>query len=282
LEREQLGPTFPSACRPIESGVPIEIVSGRAYRWLIDCSKLEADRFIGVDGMSSASERVIARVRRSDGLTRQAVLTPDEPWIELLADPTPRQVAASYSWLGIEHFATGFDHVLFVLGLILLIGRAAARLIGTVTCFTLAHSITLTAATLDVARVPSALAEVLIAMSVLALAVELVQRERGVATFGAERPWLIAFGFGLLHGFGFAGALRETGLSRGDVPLALLCFNLGIELVQVAFVAIVMLLLWSGRWLRTEFSSTVRWSSIYVIGVLASYWFIDRAQALWA
>jgi hydrogenase/urease accessory protein HupE len=186
-------------------------------------------------------------------------------------------VLRSYAALGIEHILLGLDHLLFVFGLLLLVGRRSAALVKTITAFTAGHSVTLSLAALGLVRVPQAPVELLIALSVFALAVELARPDRGAV---GRRPWVMALLFGLLHGLGFAAALAQVGLPETDIPLALFSFNVGIEIGQLAFVAVIV----AGRhWLARPLARLPRWSEavpIYTLGCLAAYWCFERAAAL--
>lgn len=187
-------------------------------------------------------------------------------------------VARSYLGLGIEHLLTGLDHVLFVIGLVLLVSSWRS-LIATVTSFTLGHSVTLTLATLEVVSVPTLVFELAIAFSILVLGAELAREEPG-ETWLRRRPWAMAFGFGLLHGLGFAGALSEIGLPAADIPLALFSFNVGIELGQLLIVApLALAIAFAGERLRALPAPLLRVPA-YVIGSLAAYWCIERAALL--
>jgi hydrogenase/urease accessory protein HupE len=178
---------------------------------------------------------------------------------------------------GVEHILLGYDHLLFVFALMLIV-RSLAMLLWTVTAFTAAHSITLALATLGVVDVPGPPVEATIALSIVLLAVEILRARAGEPSFTAQRPWLVAFTFGLLHGFGFAGALTEIGLPQADVPLALFAFNVGVELGQLAFVAAV-LAAWSAlrrvRW-STRVAARATVVATYFIGAVASFWFVER------
>jgi hydrogenase/urease accessory protein HupE len=187
--------------------------------------------------------------------------------------------ASRFATLGIEHILLGIDHLLFVLGLVLIV-QSAKLLVQTITAFTIAHSITLAVATLGFVHVPGAPVEAVIALSILFLASELTRQRRGESGLTARYPWLVAFSFGLLHGFGFAGALAEVGLPERDITLALLVFNLGVEAGQLLFVAGVLALLWLGR--RVIVSPPPRWlqdAPAYAIGSLAAFWLIQRVAA---
>ena len=180
----------------------------------------------------------VVRVVFSDGRVAEGVLAGDPPVFQVPAAPRPWRVLVDYARLGVGHILTGPDHLLFVFGLVLLAG-ASRRLLTTVTAFTLGHSVTLAAAVLGLVRLPAAPIEVAIAASVFVLAVELA-RDPGRPSAIRRRPWVMAFVFGLLHGLGFASALTEAGLPAGEIPLALLGFNLGIEVGQIAFVGCVL------------------------------------------
>jgi hydrogenase/urease accessory protein HupE len=187
-------------------------------------------------------------------------------------------VAAAYLTLGVEHILTGIDHLLFVLALLLLT-RGTWRLVKTVTAFTVAHSITLGLATLGIVHVPSKPVEAIIALSIVFVAAEIVQARRGHQGLAARVPWIVAFTFGLLHGFGFAGALSETGLPAGHIPVALLFFNLGVEAGQLLFVAAMLAVMACARHIQMVWP---RWAGLvppYAIGGLASFWVIQRVAA---
>jgi hydrogenase/urease accessory protein HupE len=214
-------------------------------------------------------------VRRTalDGATSTAVVRPSQPWIDVAAAPNEFGVAGVYVRHGIEHILFGYDHLLFVAALILLVPNLRV-LLATVTAFTFAHSITLALATLGLVEVPGPPVEATIALSIVILASE-VGGERGLT---ALRPWLVAFSFGLLHGFGFASALTEVGLPSADVSLALLAFNVGVELGQVAFITVLVgATALAGRGEITErLAGQVRAAAPYGIGVLAAFWFCER------
>jgi len=180
--------------------------------------------------------------------------------------------------MGIAHIFGGFDHLLFVLGLVLLVS-SAARLVKTITAFTLAHSLTLGLATLGLVRVPQAPVEAAIALSIVFLARELIERRRGNPSLATRRPWLMSFGFGLLHGFGFAGALSAVGLPQGDVPLALAGFNAGVEVGQLLFVSAALLVFAGARRVADRTPVWVRTAPAYGIGSVAAFWMIARAAA---
>jgi hydrogenase/urease accessory protein HupE len=212
-----------------------------------------------------------------DGTYSTTLVRPSRPWIEIATSRSRLQVATAYLVHGIEHILFGYDHLLFVLALILIV-RSTRMLLLTVTAFTVAHSITLSLATLGVVHVAGPPVEATIALSILLLACEIIRAERGQASMTAKWPWLVAFSFGLLHGFGFASALTEIGLPQGDIPLALFAFNVGVEAGQLIFIAMVLAALRCAKLIR--FPALVerhaRSVASYAIGSMAAYWFIDR------
>jgi hypothetical protein len=214
-----------------------------------------------------------ARVERLDGTTQVARMTPADPGFEVTAAESWGQVAATYAVLGIEHILLGFDHLLFVLALLMLV-PSMRTLLWTITSFTLAHSVTLAAATLGWVHVPQAPVEAVIALSILFVAMEIVHWRQGRPGITRRWPWLVAFTFGLLHGFGFANALSSIGLPQHAIPLALLFFNVGVEAGQVMFIAavfIVSIALKRFRWPGWAWRVPV-----YAIGSMAAFWTIQR------
>jgi hydrogenase/urease accessory protein HupE len=232
-------------------------------------------RFVGLE---STITDVFARFVWLDGSETTAIARPSRPWIEVIAQRSAWQVAWDYTVLGVDHILSGFDHLTFVLALLLIV-RGARRLLITVTSFTLAHSITLAAATLGVVWVPGPPVEAVIALSILFLASELVKVNRGLPSLTARYPWVVAFTFGLLHGFGFAGALGEVGLPQNEVPLALLMFNVGVELGQLLFIAVILTIVLLLNRLRREWPTWFRQVPAYGIGGIAAFWLIERVAS---
>jgi len=240
---------------------------------------------VTIDGLAQTVTDVLVRVDRADGEDLNAVLKPSSPSMVLnLSGPKGTSVP-TYLTLGVEHILTGFDHLLFVLGLLLLVG-VNRQIIKAVTAFTVAHSITLAVAALGFVRFPSALIEALIALSIVFVATELLPRPGREPTLTQRYPWLVAFIFGLLHGFGFAGALAQIGLPQGAAPHALFLFNLGVEIGQLVFVAAavgVILLLRQVRERVTWPTQTLaRLAPAYLIGSMAAYWLIERTLAAYS
>ena len=187
--------------------------------------------------------------------------------------------ASRYTTLGIEHILEGYDHLLFVFALLLVVSNGW-MLVKTITAFTLAHSITLALATLGFVSLSARPVEAAIALSIVFLAVEIMRARSGCVGLTYRSPWLVAFGFGLLHGFGFAGALVDIGLPQAEVPIALLFFNLGVEIGQLMFVLVIMVLGWMVTRLRIRLPKIVELLPVYAIGTVAMYWLMERVSAM--
>lgn len=228
-------------------------------------------------GLEATITDVLVREQLLDGARATTLVRPSRPWIEPAATRGAFAVAGAYLVHGVEHILFGWDHLLFVFGLVLLV-RSARVLVTTITAFTLAHSITLALATFGTVRLPSPPVEATIALSIVFLANELVWLGRGRVGPTARWPWVVAFGFGLLHGFGFAGALADLGLPPGDVPLALFAFNVGVELGQLAFIGALAAAAALARRLAPLASAEpfVRRVAPWAIGVVAAFWFFER------
>ncbi|EJN26974.1 HupE / UreJ protein [Pseudomonas sp. GM78] len=233
-------------------------------------------------GLQASITDVLVRVSRLDGSLTTTLVHPAQPWLEIAATPGMFSVAGAFLIHGIQHILGGFDHLLFVFGLLLLVSNGW-MLVKTITAFTLAHSITLALAALGAVRLPGPPIEAMIALSILLLAVEIARKNRGQSSFTIQWPWVVAFYFGLLHGFGFAGALAEIGLPQRDLPLALFSFNVGVEIGQLLFVAVVLSL----RALLLRFRLPrpallyARPVASYALGTLAAFWFFERLSSFW-
>jgi hypothetical protein len=256
-------------------------------RWRVTCEGGLAGARVAIDGLRLTRTDVLARVQRVDGGGQTVRLTPDEPGFSVAAQSSWAAVASTYFGLGVEHILLGVDHLLFVLALLFLVS-SGSQLVGTVTAFTLAHSLTLAAATLGFLHVAQAPVEAAIALSIVFVAVEVVHRSIGRPALASRKPWLVAFAFGLLHGLGFAGALRDVGLPEDAIPTALFGFNLGVEVGQLLFVAgVLALLALAGRLPRGAASDT--WAvtarlarpAAYTIGIPAAFWLIERTVGFW-
>ncbi len=280
----RLEPALPEHCET--RGEPTASVDGggASLAFVLDCGgRGLVGTEVGVRGLAESGTGALVRVELADGRVLQGVLAGGRDRFPVPARERPAQVAASYLSLGTGHILGGLDHLLFVLGLVLLV-RGRRALLAAVTAFTAGHSVTLSLAALGVVRFPTAWIELAIAGSVFALAVELAGgTPDGGAPAGGHgrgRPWAWAFAFGLLHGLGFAGALAEIGLPAGEIPWALASFNAGIELGQLAFVAAVLLV---RRALAAPLATAPGWVArvpVYGIGSLAAYFCLERAAAL--
>jgi hydrogenase/urease accessory protein HupE len=232
-----------------------------------------------IEGLAESVTDVLVRISTHDGKSFDHVVRPARPTLRLDLSPARGVAVPGYLRLGVEHILTGFDHLLFVLGLLLIAG-ANWRLVKAITAFTVAHSLTLALAALGYMEFPSAAIEALVALSLLFLAVELA---RGGETLTKRRTWIVAFLFGLLHGLAFSGILSRVGLPAEAAPLALLLFNIGVELGQLAFIAAAIgLIAVAGYGARRLAWSPPRWASsapAYLIGGLSAYWLIERSLA---
>ncbi len=267
---------LPESWRTLSTPTVKQLPDSALHRRLVEVPANTIDgamiRFVGLEATITD---VFARFKWLDGSETTAIARPSQPWIEIVAQRSAWQVAWDYTLLGIDHILSGFDHLTFVLALLLIVS-GARRLLITVTSFTLAHSITLAAATRGVLWVPGAPVEATIALSILFLASELVKVNRGESSLTARYPWIVAFVFGLLHGFGFAGALADVGLPQNEVPLALLMFNVGVEIGQLLFIGVILVMVLALRRLRLKWPAWVRQAPAYGIGGIAAFWLIER------
>jgi hypothetical protein len=249
-------------------------------RWTVRCDPPELiGQRIGFRGLDAAKIDGLVRVELADGRLIRAVVRADSPLLTIPQRERRLDIVGAYVRIGIEHILTGFDHLLFVAGLLLL-ATSRRLLIETITAFTLGHSLTLSLAVMDIVWVPSRPIELLIALSIFVLAVELARDPAAPPSLLRRRPWAMALAFGLLHGLGFASALREIGLPSGDVPLALFAFNLGIELGQLAFVGALLVAAAGLRALRIAWPRWVLRVPLYTMGSLAAFWCFERFAAL--
>lgn len=270
---------WPAPCATVTPHSAHAAPGATVERMVLDCGAAGLmEKRVGIDGLSGTRTDALVRVAFHDGTVQSSLARPAQPWVAIEGPRPTAEVAAGYFVLGVEHILFGFDHLLFVLGLTLIV-RGTMRLAKTITAFTVAHSITLGLATLGYVTIPSAPVEAVIALSILFLASELARQSRGQPGLTERAPWIVAFSFGLLHGFGFAGALSEVGLPQSDIPLALLTFNLGVEAGQLLFVAAILGILASGRLLVTAPPRWARLAPAYVIGPLAALWLVERVIA---
>ena len=269
---------FPADARQISE--PRGMISGAAHieRWRIQRPGGLDGQSIAIEGLSSTKIDALVRVTDAAGVAQTFRATPDAPSVTITAAASGWQIARTYTALGFEHILLGIDHLLFVLALVLLV-KGWKRLVGTITAFTIAHSITLALATLGFVHVPGPPVEACIALSIVFVAAEILRSRAGKPGLTARAPWVVAFTFGLLHGLGFAGALSEVGLPQHAIPLSLLFFNVGVELGQLTFIAAVLSLAAPARRIPLPLP---RWAPLippYAIGALAMFWVIERTAA---
>lgn len=260
------------------TGEPVEAFAGGAHikRWTIQCPGGIAGTVVTIGGLEKTFTDALVRVAYADGSEFVSRLEADNISTIIEAAPGAGAVAWTYFVLGVEHILLGIDHLLFVLALLLIID-SRRKLVGTITAFTVAHSITLALASLGYLSLPGPPVEAVIALSIVLVAWEILRIRAGDHPATARWPWLVAFGFGLLHGFGFAGALSDIGLPQTSVPVALLTFNLGVEAGQLLFVGVILLVAAGFRRLPVRLPD---WAPIlppYAIGGLAMYWVFDRS-----
>lgn len=275
----ELRPLLPESCQPIREPALHKEGTGIVLTWQAACAEGLAGQTIAVKGIAGSRADVLLRVELADGRSMRHVLTADRSSYQVPERENALDVLRGYAGLGIEHILSGFDHLLFVLGLVLMV-EGGRRLVLTVTAFTLGHSVTLALAVLGVVEVPPGPTEAAIAFSIYLLAVELTRRKRPEATWMRRSPWTVAGLFGLLHGLGFAGALSEIGLPAGEIPLALFAFNLGIEAGQLAFVALILSLGWLLRAIPIQLPAQLAHAPAYGIGSLAAFWVLERTVGL--
>ena len=272
-------PLVPDGCRLVtpdqQQLTPGAVVVGGT----LNCAGGLAGKTIRIVGLETTMTDVLVRVQHADGRVESRLLRPPDPTFTLGAAASGASRALSYLQLGVQHILLGVDHLLFVLGLLLIV-RDRWMLVKTITAFTVAHSITLAIATLGYASAPLLPLNAAIALSILFLGPEIVRVWRGETSFTIRHPWVVAFAFGLLHGFGFASGLTAMGLPRAEIPLALLLFNVGVEVGQLAFVLLVLLLERAFRKLEIFWP---RWAQLlpgYVVGSLGACWTIQRGMVL--
>ncbi len=270
--RLPLEPRFPDDCTRGNATAPEFTGNALLETWTLSCDLRAGE--VAIDGLSATLTDVMLQVDYADGSSITQLLRPEAASLDL-ADPTPS--VWGYLRLGIEHLVFGIDHVLFVIGLTLYI-RGFVPLLKTITAFTVAHSITLAASVLDLVYLPQGPVEAVIALSILFLARELVVPEARRSRFTNAKPWWMAIAFGLLHGFGFAGALADIGLPREQLAGALLLFNIGIELGQLLVIGAVLALLYLVT--RLVARPVAAHAFALLMGVVAAYWTIDRIAAV--
>ena len=272
-----LRPVWPDSCEVKNASPPQMEGTGKVSSWQLHCRGLGEDGLVGetlgVAGLGANQASAMVMVSLLDGRQYQQVLNAEQPEFVVPLESSAGDVMSDYSLLGIEHIWSGIDHLLFVFGLLLLVG-GGTRLLWTITAFTVGHSITLALVTLGYFDYPVALVEFTIALSIFVLAVELTRVKKHDMLW--RNPWWLAAGFGLLHGMGFAGALAETGLPQDNLPLALLFFNVGIEIGQIAFILVVLALWMLVRRPLAPWQDRLLPIPVYILGALSAMWCIER------
>ncbi len=275
-------PVFPQGTQPLTPMYGSYSAGTAVQRWRVRVDGGLNGKAIEFPNLSATRLDVIVRVERADGTVQLGRVLPPSPHFDVTASPGTFEVVQTYTTLGIEHILMGFDHLLFVLALVILV-RSTRRLVGTITAFTVAHSLTLVAATMGWVHVAAPPVEAAIALSIVFVAGEIIRARQGSPGLTQRYPWVVAFSFGLLHGLGFASALAEVGLPQLSIPVALLCFNVGVEIGQLMFIAVVLALIAIGRVVARRMAfPQVRWMwrlPPYAIGGVASYWVVERVAA---
>lgn len=255
---------------------------GDAYitEWVIQPRDKIAGSSIHIEGLEKTITDVFVTIELLDDENESFLVRPSNPTFKFLLNRSIWQIIKEYIIIGVEHIWLGYDHLLFVLCLVWLI-NGFKKLIKTITAFTIAHSITLGASVLGLVTLPSAPVEAIIALSILFLAVEIIQQQKGKEVFTSKYPWIVAMTFGLLHGFGFAGALTEVGLPGNAIPISLLGFNLGVEIGQVIFIVVIIGIMTAVNRLVKRMPELLSTVAVYSIGGLASFWLIERLVGFW-
>jgi hypothetical protein len=274
--RLRIEPLFPPECQALDAPTAVATGGALVERWTIDCGEQGLlGKSVAIAGIETTLVDALLVVNWQDDTSLTRLLRPDAPSTVLSLEAAATVPVAAYLRLGIDHLLFGFDHILFVVGLMLFV-RRPVELLKVITAFTVAHSITLGLSALDVVRLSQAPVEAIIALSILYLAVELLRDPDRRSEITSRFPWTIAFGFGLLHGFGFAGALAEIGLPKNAVVPALFLFNVGVEVGQLLIVAGGLVLVALLRLTSVSLPQWVLQTPIYFIGTVSSFWFIER------
>jgi len=272
-------PVFPDWFQLVKEEAPVQAGGGALLRYQFSSERDIHTMPIFIKGLQETVVDVIVYVSLSNGETFSFTIRPSSATAVIPEKETWINTASTYLKLGVEHILLGPDHLLFVLALLLIVS-GTKRLIGTITAFTLAHSITLSLAALGFMGLPGPPVEATIALSIMFLAYELIRYQQGEVTFTSQKPWIVAFSFGLLHGLGFAGALSDIGLPQTQVPAALAFFNVGVELGQLFFIGLMLLMI-HFIFKKIKFNSLWKKVPAYAIGSIAGFWLIDRVIGFW-
>lgn len=274
----KLDAILPEHCAQRRGPPPQFDGAGWSTRWITTCANGLSGGTIRIEGLENTRTDVLVRYELEPRVGQAWRLVPSATAFEVPETPGAWEVLRSYTYLGIEHILLGLDHLLFVLALLFLI-RDFRTLIGAITAFTLSHSLTLGAAALGWLNIPGPPVEAIIALSIMFVASEIVCRDPSSPRLSERAPWLVSFGFGLIHGLGFGGALSEIGLPQSEVILALLAFNIGVEIGQLMFIAACIAVLSVFRWLSGPMQSRpFERIAAYGIGGIAAFWFVERVS----
>jgi hydrogenase/urease accessory protein HupE len=274
-----LEPIFPVDCAVNTALADATAPGAVVWRGSLSCASGLDGRTLSIDGLPTTLTDVLVKVQHADGRIETHLLKNASPSVILGTASSRLARSATYARVGVEHILLGVDHLLFVLGLLLIV-RNRWMLVSTITAFTVAHSITLAVATLGVANAPILPLNAAIALSILFLGPEIVRSWRGETSFTLRHPWIVAFVFGLLHGFGFASGLTSMGIAGHEIPWALLLFNVGVELGQLGFVLLILALERSFRVLELRWPRWVALLPAYLVGSLGAYWTFERTAVL--
>ena len=275
-KRLSLEVKLPQECSQITPKKANFIKGAYIEKWDVKCNTDLRNKNISVEGLQNTNTDLLLRLEFLDNSSQTAILKSTCRNYLVKEKASSFQIIKTYVMLGIEHILMGYDHLLFVFALLLIV-KNIKRLLWTISAFTLAHSITMAGATLGLVHIPQPAVEAVIALSILFLAIELIYEKKDKQTLTFKYPWLIAFIFGLLHGFGFAGALAEIGLPQHAITLALVFFNIGVEIGQLLFVSAVVLLTFSlSNYKNNKVKIASKKVMIYIIGALSSFWLIER------
>lgn len=276
----KLEPLFPQSAQMRGLKKISQTSSATLESFVIEDPEALINKPITIKGLEATTSDVLVRVHYLDGATEFIRVLPESPNFTLSHESGFFNMASTYLILGVEHILEGFDHLLFVLALLLLVGNIRV-LIWTITAFTLAHTITLMLASLEIIYFSSRAVEATIALSIVFVSAEVIYAMRGREHITTKYPWVISFGFGLIHGLGFAGALKEIGLPQNEIVPSLIFFNVGVEIGQLIFVSAVLLLVWIVKKIVTQgVFHKAEMMTAYTIGSIAAFWLIERTYGL--
>ncbi|WP_367648715.1 HupE/UreJ family protein [Ruegeria arenilitoris] len=277
----EIGVVLPNQCAPARGPQPASDSVAWVSRWVAECETEIAGQTVAIEGLEKQRNDVLLRIQPLESEPVTLRFTPEMTVLTVPERPSIWSVFTSYFQLGFEHILEGWDHLLFVFALFILV-RDPWRLVGAITAFTIAHSITLALATLGVLKVPAAPVEAVIALSIVFLALEILRHKEGQIRLSEQYPWIVCFCFGLLHGLGFAGALSEIGLPSQDIPAALFAFNVGVEAGQLAFIAAVSSALAVWRLIAPSGFPRIYANATpvigYAIGCVSVFWLVERVN----